>query len=121
MEEIIKSVMEALAASPQLALWALVVVYAYKVVVVGSVYGVIRFIFDRWHSAYTTPKHKLEVIDIEAKLRSMTIQSCHEDLIAQLERLRGIKSGTGGMYIHYTDVQWLRAAIDERIESTTRK
>lgn len=117
MEEVLTAVMNALAASPQLALWALVVVYAYKVAILGSVYGVIRFLAERLHSAYTTPKHTLQVVDLEAKLRSMTIQSCHEDLIAQIERLKGMSTHQAAFasYIHSSDVHWLRAAIDEKL------
>ena len=88
MEEVITAVMKALAESPQLALWALAIIYLFKVVVVGSVYGTVRFAIDRMHSMYTTPKHTLQVVDVEAKLRSMVIGDV-DGLIAQIEAALG--------------------------------
>lgn len=125
MEEVLTAVMKALAESPQLALWALAIIYLFKVVVVGSIYGTVRFAIDRVHSMYTTPKHTLTVIDIEAKLRAMTIGD-PDGLIAQLERLANRNkvtnttgSGAGILrraYIHDSDVRWLRQAIDDRLD-----
>lgn len=129
MEEILTPVINALSETPSLAIWALVVVYAYKAIVVGSIYGVIRFCVTQLRVVMTTPKHTLEKIEIEAKLRSLTIPDCYEDLIAQVDRLAGVHV-TGGRttdkaylnkYIHKADVRWLREAIDAKLEKDANK
>lgn len=105
----------------------LVIIYGYKVAVIGGIYSVIRFVIDRIHTAYLTPKHTLQVIDIEAKLRSMTITGCYEDLLAQLDRLTGIHLGSvvdptaGGRYVHTEDVAWLCQAIDDKLDKEEEK
>ena len=127
MEEILTPVINALSETPSLAVWALVVVYAYKAIVVGSIYGVIRFCVTQLRVVMTTPKHTLEKVEIEAKLRSLTIPDCHEDLIAQIDRLAGVHVRTAvdksylNKYIHKADVRWLREAIDAKLEKDTNK
>jgi hypothetical protein len=127
MEEILTPVINALSATPSLAVWALVVVYAYKAIVVGSIYGVIRFCVTQLRVVMTTPKHTLEKVEIEAKLRSLTIPGCHEDLIAQIDRLSGVHTGVStdkaymNKYIHAQDVRWLREAIDAKLEKDANK
>lgn len=101
---------------PALAIWVLVAFYAYKVMIIGSIYGVIRFAIDRVHSWLTTPKTKLVEVELRGTIDGMAITSrgSHLALIAQIERLRGKASG-GSAYIHESDVRWLRDAIDEKL------
>jgi hypothetical protein len=98
---------------PALAIWVLVAFYAYKVMIVGSIYGVIRFAIEKTHSWLTTPKHQMTEVDIRGTLEGMclTTQGAHRALFAQLERVRGQRTGSGP-YIHGRDVEWLRDAID---------
>lgn len=107
MEQLADSLIAVLKDSPDLAIWVLAIIYGFKVVVVGSVYGTIKHVVNKLHDVLVNPKRKVVQVDVDAKLRSMTIDSCYEDLIAQIERL------SSGRYIHSSDVRWLRAAIDE--------
>lgn len=113
MDEILKAVTNALVQTPSLALWVLVIIYGFKVVVVGSVYGTIRFVIDRMHSAYLTPKHTLKVVDIEYRIKEMSITN-PDQFIAQLERVARRIPGTGCRLGH-TDLAWLTSAIDEKL------
>lgn len=108
----LKMMVEMVAKLPQLALWVLIGFWVYKVVVVGSIYGVIRFVVDRLHSWLVTPKHNLLVHDVRLMLDGHCIQGTKEGLVVQLER---IKRATG-KYVHGSDVEWLRSAIDEKLD-----
>ena len=121
MEEL-KILIEMVANLPSVALWVLAGFWAYKVVVIGSVYGVIRLGINKLHSWLTTPKHKLQQIDIEATLhgKCITMDGTHGRLIAQIERLRGMTTGIPS-YIHSSDVDWFRSAIDEKIDRKKTK
>jgi len=117
----LKLLIEMVANLPTLAIWVLVGYLAYKLAVVGSIYGIVRFGIEKLHNWLVTPKHKLEKINVEAKLRSMTIENCHEDLIAQIERLKGIhsidKSVVWNTYIHKLDIDTLRKLIDDYLKA----
>lgn len=97
----LKLLIELVATLPAMALWVLVGFYAYKVVVIGSIYGLLRFLIDKTHSWLTAPKVT------QFKLAGMTV---NEDvagaLSAQLARL------AGGNYIYTSDVEKLKKAID---------
>lgn len=108
MMEEIKQIIEMIAKLPQLAIWVLVAFWAYKVIVIGSVYGVIRFVVEKVHSWATTPKH--ELIKVRPMLDKLTISGSNEELIDQIKRIRRAT----GSYIHSSDVAWLRQAIDEK-------
>lgn len=56
MDAVIDSVMKLVVDSPNIALWVLVIIYGFKVVIVGSIYGTIRFVVAKVHDAYTQPR-----------------------------------------------------------------
>lgn len=105
----LKLLIELVATLPAMAIWVLVGFYAYKVVVIGSIYGLLRFLIDKTHSWLTAPKVT------ELKLGGMTL---NEDvagaLVGQLHRLRSTT------YIHASDVEKLKKAIDH-IQTEERK
>lgn len=112
MEEL-KMLVEMASKLPQMALWVLIGFWAYKVVVVGSIYGVIRFGIDRLHSWLTKPKHEL----VEAKVvmgRILINNDVFDRLLGQVERLPSRQKGHG--YVHNSDMDWLRDAISEKLE-----
>lgn len=118
----IETLVKLIAGLPQLAVWALVGFYAYKVAVIGSLYGVIRFAIDKTHSWLTTPKHELKTVELRPMIDSMCITGTADSLIAQLNRLRGRRTGTvKSTYIHDCSITWLREAIDAKIESERSK
>lgn len=117
MEEL-KMLLELVAQLPQTALWVLIGFWAYKVMIVGSVFGVIKLAIERGHSWAVTRKIKYE--EVRPMLDGVCITGTKPALMAQLNRLIGISSKVG-VYIHDCDVAWLRAAIDEKIERDSKK
>jgi hypothetical protein len=116
MEEL-KMLVEMVASLPQMALWVLIGFWAYKVVVVGSIYGVIRFGIDRLHSWLTKPKHELVTHDVRLMLDGEVITGAREALLAQIRRVRErSKSGKRYAFVFQDDVDWLREAISEKLE-----
>lgn len=108
----IKQLIEMIAKLPQLAIWVLVAFWAYKVIVIGSVYGVIRFVVEKVHSWLVTPKHDLIKQEVRLLVDGEVISGAKDSLMAQLQR---VKKRTG-IYIHQTDVDWLRDAISEKLQ-----
>ena len=101
MEEL-KILVEMVASLPQMAIWVLVAFWFYKVVVIGSIFGVIRLAIIKIHDWLTRPKvvnHKLgERLAIDEE----TLLALH----AQISRIASTN------YIHMGDVNKLREAID---------
>ena len=104
MEEL-KLLIDMVANLPTLAVWVLVGYLAYKVAVVGSIYGVIRLLIVKFHDWATKPK------TVALKLGARPIdESTAEALNAQIARL--CDSG----YCHMSDVQKLREALDWKLK-----
>ena len=96
---------------PQMALWVIAAFWGYKVVVVGSIYGVIRLAINKAHAAICGPRNR----EIRPMLDGMSIGIALEPLLEQIKRIRGVSATTkGSSYIHSSDVAWLREAIDEK-------
>lgn len=120
MEEL-RMIVEMVSKLPQLALWVLIGLFAYKIAVVGSIYGVIRFAIDKTHSWLTKPKHELKHVELRATIDGMCIRTEPDRLIAQLRRIAGKGVGIPTEYIHAQSVDWLRDAIDEKIEREAKR
>lgn len=117
MEEL-KMLVEMVAKLPQMALWVAIGFWAYKVVVVGSVYGVIRFVAFKAHDYLVQRKvipPEVKRIEVRAMLDGLCIGSEVEPLMAQLRRIVGKNVGIDTQYIHRGSVAWLREAIDDKI------
>lgn len=99
---------------PSMALWVIAAFWAYKVCVIGSIYGVIRLAIVKAHSWLTTPKHELR--EIRPVLDGLVITGTLEELVAQLRRIAGMRTNISSKYIHSCSVDWLREAIDEKLE-----
>jgi hypothetical protein len=100
---------------PSIALWALVVLYVYKVAVVGSIYATIRFVTQKLHDMYVNKTVSFKLHD---RLTGITISGENnlEELIAQVQRVAGKNTGIHSRYIHNQSVQWLREAINDKEE-----
>ena len=98
----LKILVEMVASLPSLAVWFLVAFYVYKVAVIGSIYGVIRFCvskFVEWKTMPPAPK--------QFTLNGLTInENVSNLLLGQVSRL------VSTSYIHSGDVAKLKAAID---------
>lgn len=100
----LKLLIDMVANLPTMAVWVLAGYLAYKVAVVGSVYGVIRLLIVKVHDWKTHPK--------EMKIGSKAIdEATAEALNVQIARLAG-----SFLHIHMSDVQKLREALDEKLK-----
>lgn len=88
---------------PSMALWVLVGFWAYKVIIVGSVYGVIRYCVSKFVEWRTMPiQYKMEGITIN---QDVTLQ-----VLVQLRRL------ADSSYFHSTDAKRLENAVNNLLE-----
>jgi hypothetical protein len=110
------------------AMWVgvvtIILLFAYKIALVGSVYGVIKFGIQKVHDVMVKPRHELveRRVDVKAELNGITIGDEVDYLIAQITRIKGRHIGGGaGIYIHHSDIDWLRKAIDERADKDLKE
>ena len=113
MEELVSAVTKALGESPQLALWVLVIVYLYKAIVVGSVYGVIRYCVNAVRDMYMRPKTKV----VEYNFGDI---SCNAGVADNLRKAIATLPSRGG-YVATEDIAWLRQQIAFRNHERRKK
>lgn len=110
----LKVLVDMVANLPAMAIWVLVCFFVYKVVYIGSVYGVIRFVSEKLFDWLKT--QKTEYKEIRPMLDGLVIEGSVDYLIAQLQRVAGKNAGIKSKYIHQSSVAWLRQAIDDKEE-----
>lgn len=113
MEEL-KLLIDMVAKLPAMALWVLVGFWAYKVICIGSIYGVIRLAIIKAHEVLIARKTVTKDVEVRLMLDGLVISGAKEALWAQLHRVRNKKHNINSTYIHANDVDWLRVAIDEK-------
>lgn len=107
---------EAVAKLPQMAIWVVVMFWAYKVVVIGSLYGLIRFVVLKAHNYLITQKTMpVKTVDVRHMIEDICIAGQPNRLIEQLRRVTGRGTGISSNYLHRESVDWLRDAIDDKI------
>lgn len=117
----LKMLIDMVAALPAMAMWVLVGFFAYKVVVVGSIYGLVRFVVDKLHSWLTGPPRPEPPgppIQVDGLVGGISITGCAPAIIEQIKRIRGKGLNIHSPYIHSQSVDWLREAIDEKEMNT---
>ena len=66
--ELVNALMEVIKAAPDLAIWIIAIIYGFKVAVVGSIYGVIRYVVDGIRDTvrayHNKPKEVVEFLKI---------------------------------------------------------
>ena len=82
MEEL-ETIIKAIASLPHMAIWALVIFYGYKVAVIGSIYGVVRFVISKGVEAYTSPKRQ----QINVAIDEIIYCTSKARLIGELQRI----------------------------------
>ena len=113
MEEL-KLLISMVADLPHAALWVIAGVLIYKVVIIGSIYGVIRLAIVKAHDWLVRPAHQRVVVEMVGTINGMAITGCVDAFIAQLHRLRGKGTNITTQYVHEQSVTWLREAIDAK-------
>lgn len=115
----LKVLIEMLAGLPNTILWVLVGYLIYKLVILGSIYGVLRLLIEKAHDWLTRPK--VVQWDLEGVTMGMNTKSA---IAEQISRLGQRSFGQG--YVHFEDVERLRKALDmllvqERQEAEQKK
>lgn len=97
----LKLLIDMVANLPSMALWVLAGFFAYKVCIIGSIYGVIRLAIIKMHDWLTHPK------TVQFKFDGITVnEEVAAHLRAQIARV------VDGSYMHVSDVMKLKNAID---------
>lgn len=124
MEELLSAVTKALAESPDIAVWVLAIIYLYKTLIVGSVYGVIRFSVAKFHDVMVNPKR--QITDSSADIKGLLVESGADRLVTALKLLHEVRTKLAKVgeyrstYLHRDDVEWLIAAIQEKHDNDRR-
>ena len=99
---------------PTMAIWVLVGFYSYKVIIIGSIFKVITLGITKIHSIIDAYINQPIVKDIHYTIENMALNPyCDMKLLEQLHRLVG--RTTGAKSIGSADIDWLKAAIDNKI------
>jgi len=113
MEEL-KLLIEMVSNLPTMAIWVLAGFFAYKTIIIGSVYGVIRLAITKAHDVLVS--RKVDYREIRPMLDGICIHGEVSGIMAQLNRIKSkgthLPDGTG--YIHADSTQWLKEAIDDK-------
>lgn len=105
MEEL-KILVNMVASLPQMALWVIAFFFAYKVMIIGSIYGVIRFCVERLYQWAITPREK--ILKVTADFEGLLFSNVDKAYLrAQLFRL------TNTSYVHNSHIDVLKQALDE--------
>jgi hypothetical protein len=115
----LKLLIEMVAKLPTLAVWVLVGYLIYKVVVVGSIYGLLRLAIEKLHSVMVQKKNG----DVRAAIDGQVISSSMNALLGQIRRIAGKNTYMQSAYVHSQSVEWLKEAIDakETLDATKPK
>lgn len=122
MEEI-KTLVNAVAGLPNAALWVVAAFLIFKLAGYASIYGVLRIAIIKGHDwAVTKKAREIEYKEIRPMLDGITITGgTTEALIAQLHRVVGKNVGIDTRYIHKQSIEWLRQAIDDKIDKDRKE
>jgi len=125
MMEELKLIIEAIAGLPTIMVWVLLGYLVYKLAVVGSVYGLLRFGIEKMHDV-AVEKRKPPPVEIGILLDGINFdsESTKTALLMQLNRLRFIGKATEApSYSIHKDygVRKLREAIDIMVERDSTK
>jgi len=105
---------------------AVVLLFAYKITIIGSVYGVIKYcvgtVCDVIGNRPVIKEEKVTVKEVKyGEIRSLMIRcdGTYDRVCTMLRSLQGIRSNTNGFtaeHMHNIDADWLEEAIAEKLE-----
>lgn len=125
MEEL-KLLVESIAGLPDLAIWVVAMYFTFKLAIVGSIYGVIRFVALKLHDWAITKKTTIveEVTKVEVKHSNITLDSKLISTLKgepeQMYRLFDRMKRNGLSYIFEDDITRVHRALD-MLESSEKE
>jgi hypothetical protein len=84
MKEIQDLIITILEKAPHLAIWILVIIYGYKVVVVGSIFGLIKYICSRIIGCIENREKKPIIYQVDSTKMTAIGRSAAEELMRQI-------------------------------------
>lgn len=115
--ELLDQLVKILGQAPHLAIWVFVIIYGYKVIIVGSIYQLIRYCFTCIKDMHSKSKEALlqnTKLETEKYLRGHFIdEATFEDFMSLLGHLHYIDDGHMRKYIHSGAIRKLRQLADE--------
>ena len=117
MEEL-KILVDMVATLPGMALWVIGGYFVYKIIIVGSIFGVIKLGINRLHGVLTKTK-EADIITNEYRWMGTSKITISGDGSKQLienclKRVAGKRTGINSPYIHLESAEWLEEAINEK-------
>jgi hypothetical protein len=118
----LKLVLDIIKSLPEMAIWALIILYFYKITIVGSIYGVIRYVTGKWYDWAIAKKSevllppKIQQIHFAEIFHGVTIlgDDTLAQLVRQIQRLQ--KEKGNDELIDRKAINWLRDAIDIKLD-----
>lgn len=103
---------------PEMAIWVLVGFLCYKTFIIGGTLTIVRFLIDKVHNWSVTPRTKYinEVATTEVE---GVVFSGDRDRFMQV--LRGFPRRTGLNFMHGSDIDFLEAAVNEKLQRDGEK
>jgi len=108
MIEALKEVLTIIEKLPHMALWILAGLLFYKIVIIGSWFGIAKLLIERLHSfamAFRLKPKQLSIAD-------MVIDGIHEDEIRDLLRSTPLQRDL--LFVHRNHIEWIKTAIQEK-------
>ena len=121
MERLLELVVEILKALPEMAIWVLLMILVYKITIIGSIFGLIRFCGIKIHDAViaviSLKKEKQDAaINVRGEIDKFLITDAWPLLKSQLERLVNSDGRLASSYIHRSDIKFLKDALDAQFD-----
>lgn len=108
--ELLKEIADLLDKFPQLALWILTGLLFYKVVIIGSYFGILRLLILKGHDYLRSPKEVIQKIKITDHCYSH--DGADAELLRFLERYNKFK---GGHNLAISDVQYIEKIFWQKL------
>lgn len=113
----LSELIKAIAGLPHLAIWAIAIFYGYKVAVVGSIYGVIRFVATKCADVMTKRAEREHVVKVAHLQETFVNQATAESMDALLREVRAASHKYGRSdYVHTHMIDVLRDAYRASLE-----
>ena len=99
---------------PEFALWIVAAFFIYKVIIIGSIYGVVKLAITKLYAWASRDK----VVNRKAEVNGMCMgEEILDQILTQLRRLTGKHSA----YLHAEQIHWLAEAITEKEERESQE
>ena len=121
--EALKELVDVVKSLPDVAVWLFVLFFCYKVAIVGSVYGVIRFVVGRICEAYEArmqrpPPDAVIRLHIDGIIKAVDILEINQvELIDFLIRMKNVDvtdSYNTSKYLKRRDIEYVTKAVAEK-------